>query len=184
MNFEDGFGLFAVNEHPDGRRWHTDAHWDGDPIDGADASYVLEFKPGTRHASWAEVRLGPRVVSLECGLQFSMQGLGYTHPTWGHGMYVGDDVRTYEALALADVDETAPFQQHVQTVCRCVGDDVRTYEALALADVDETAPFQQHVQTVCRCVRDDGAVGIGVLEQLIIGPHAPSGLHDLLDMHP
>jgi hypothetical protein len=48
---------------------------------------------------------------------------------------------------------------------------------------DEMAPFNQHVQTLCRATRDDGAEGIGILEQLIIGPHAPSGLNDLLDPH-
>jgi hypothetical protein len=152
LNFDDGFGLFAVNEHPDGRRWHSDAVWVTDEVAEVDASYELVFKPGTRHALAATVRLGGRSIELEPVMNFSMHGIGYTHPVWGHGMYVGDDVRTYEAFDLADVDEAAPFQQHVQAVCRLR--------------------------------RDDGATGIGILEQLIIGPHEPSGLTDLLDMHP
>ena len=149
LNFADGFGLFAVNEHPDGRRWHADGFWDGQEVD---ADYEVEWKSGTRHARWARITLGSRSVELEPVMQFSMQGIGYTHPVWGHGMYVGDDVRAYEAFALDEVDETAPFQQHIQALCRLR--------------------------------RDDGAEGLGILEQLVIGPHAPSGLTDLLDMHP
>jgi hypothetical protein len=149
LNFEDGFGLFCVNEHPDGRRWHADAFWDGDRVDG---SYEVAWKSGTRHAASAVVRLADMSVSMEPLLQFSMQGIGYTHPVWGHGMHVGDDVSTYEAFALDEIDETAPFQQHVQALCRLR--------------------------------RDDGAEGLGVLEQLVIGPHAPSGFASLLDMAP
>jgi hypothetical protein len=64
-----------------------------------------------------------------------------------------------------------------------VGDDVRAYDTIVTADADEMVPFNQHVQTLCRAQRDDGAAGIGILEQLIIGPHAPSGLTGLLDPH-
>lgn len=149
LNFEDGFGLFAVTEHPDGRRWHSDAVWDGEPVE---SSYTVTWKSGTRHAAAASITLGPHSFELEPVMQFSMQGIGYTHPTWGHAMYVGDDVRAYEAFPLADIDETAPFQQHIQALCR-----VR---------------------------RDDGAEGMGILEQLVFGPHAPSGFNDLLDMAP
>lgn len=44
-------------------------------------------------------------------------------------------------------------------------------------------PKHLHVQAVCRATCD-GHVGIGILEQLIIGPHAPSGLVELLDGAP
>jgi hypothetical protein len=153
LNFDDGFGLFSCNEHPDGRRWHGDGVWVADgEVTEVDSSYSIQWKPGTRHAAAATVVLGGRVVDLEPVVQFSMQGIGYSHPVWGHGMYVGDDVRAYEAVPLDEVDETAPFQQHIQAVCRL------------------------H--------RDDGAVGVGALEQLVFGPHAPSGFTDLLDMHP
>ena len=80
-----------------------------------------------------------------------MNGIGYTHPTDGHGNWLGPSYRNGESFAVADVDETIPFNQHVQAVCR-----VR---------------------------RDDGAEGVGILEQLIIGPHLPSGLTELFDMH-
>jgi hypothetical protein len=40
-----------------------------------------------------------------------------------------------------------------------------------------------HCQQVCR-VRNGEHVGIGVLEQLAIGPHAPTDLHDFMDGAP
>jgi hypothetical protein len=57
-------------------------------------------------------------------------------------------------------------------------------ETYVTADLDERDPFHQHIQELCRVRRDDGAEGIGILEQLIFGPHLPSGLTDILDMHP
>jgi hypothetical protein len=41
-------------------------------------------------------------------------------------------------------------------------------------------PRHLHIQAVCRATCD-GVQGIGILEQLVIGPHAPSGLRQLLD---
>ncbi|MEY3567556.1 MAG: hypothetical protein RLZ19_1570, partial [Actinomycetota bacterium] len=35
-------------------------------------------------------------------------------------------------------------------------------------------------QAVCRATCD-GVEGIGILEQLVVGPHAPSGFEQLLD---
>ncbi len=47
-------------------------------------------------------------------------------------------------------------------------------------DLDGLAPEQIHVQQVVRAKWED-RTGLGVLEQLVIGPHAPSGFADLLD---
>jgi hypothetical protein len=49
--------------------------------------------------------------------------------------------------------------------------------------LDEFAPLDPssiHVQTLCK-VRMGDRRGIGVLEQLAFGPHAPTGLTGLLD---
>lgn len=50
-------------------------------------------------------------------------------------------------------------------------------------DLDVLDPYGQHVQHVVRA-RVDGQVGVGTLEQIIFGPHRPSGFHDLLDVAP
>ena len=160
LNFDDGGFLFDVNEYADGTRWHHSAMWApagglDAPVESGRADYEFHYRSGTRHAEHFEIAFslpgGERRVALEPLFNFYMQGIGYTHPTWGHAYYVGDDVRAYDTMVTADTDEMAPFNQHVQTLCRAQ--------------------------------RDDGAVGMGILEQLVIGPHAPSGLSDLLDPH-
>jgi hypothetical protein len=49
-----------------------------------------------------------------------------------------------------------------------------------LDDLDPLAIENVHVEQACRLTAG-GRTGVGVLEQLIIGPHEPTGLHDLLD---
>jgi hypothetical protein len=65
-----------------------------------------------------------------------------------------------------------------------VGDDVRTYESWKVDEVDEQAFGNQHIQALVRAERDDGATGLGILEQLIFGPHQPSGFNDWFDFAP
>jgi hypothetical protein len=59
------------------------------------------------------------------------------------------------------------------------------FEAYALNDVDDA--MNLHIQAICD-VSMDGDYGQhegrGVLEQLILGPHSPSGFTELLDMAP
>jgi len=57
------------------------------------------------------------------------------------------------------------------------------YDTIDLATVDEAALLYLHIQAVSK-FRMRGKVGMGVLEQMIIGPHAPSGFKDLFDMAP
>ena len=164
LQFDDAGYLWDVNETPDGQTWHCEAMAspvsDGPdaldlPVEHAQPTYRFDFKPGTRHAAAFELRLqlpnGPRTLTLEPLYNFFMLGVGYGHPTQGHGMFLGESFRDADSWVVADVDETNPFHQHIQALCR-----VR---------------------------RDDGAEGIGILEQLIFGPHRPSGFTDLLDMH-
>jgi hypothetical protein len=53
-------------------------------------------------------------------------------------------------------------------------------ESWVVADLDPTDPRHIHVQQLCR-VRLGEHRGVGVLEQLVIGPHAPSGFESLFD---
>jgi hypothetical protein len=160
INFPDTNLLFDVNEHPDGTRWHHSAMSApvGDldsPVTSGSAAYSIDYRSGTRHVEAARIEFSfggsSTAVELTPISVFFMQGLGYTHPTWGHGMYRGEDARSYDRIELAGIDESIPYHQHAQTLCRAE--------------------------------RSDGSSGMGVFEQLIIGPHQPSGLTGLLDMH-
>jgi hypothetical protein len=72
----------------------------------------------TRHAKRAEIILkgaaGENRVELETLYNFYMHGIGYGHPKWGHGYWVGDDVSAYESFKLSDVNEADPMHQHIQ----------------------------------------------------------------------
>ena len=63
-------------------------------------------------------RAGESRIELKVLYNFYMQGIGYFHPKWGHGMYVGPDVSTYESFKTAEVDERDFFHQHIEAVCQ------------------------------------------------------------------
>ena len=63
------------------------------------------------------------------------------------------------------------------------GGDAQTSEEYDLSAIDDSKNL--HIQAVCSCQMEGelGArEGVGVLEQLILGPHAPSGFVGLGDL--
>ncbi|MFZ5670189.1 MAG: hypothetical protein ACOY4K_11895 [Pseudomonadota bacterium] len=164
-SFKDGGFFFHSNEDAVGRPWNTRAAWcpDGAGEDGFEhlnGAAKIAWRSNSRHAKHAVVTLTDDFgkpageVAFRPIFEFQMMGLGYTHPRWGHGQLHGELTVEREDIVLADCDPTLPFNLHVQ----------------ALSEVAFTAP--------------DGTTrtGRGVLEQLVIGPHAPSGFTGLLDM--
>ena len=80
-----------------------------------------------------------------------MCGLGYMHPDWGHGHDKGDNATHFDEYDLNE-DPGDPPYLHVQ--------------ALSSATLK---------------IGDKAYEGRGVLEQLILGAHEPSGFVDLFD---
>jgi len=161
LNFDDAVFLYDVNQDETGAAWHENAFLaslgDAEPEAMASATSHIVYKPGTRHAKSATLRLrrrsgGEIEIALEPQYQFFMSGLGYFNPEWAHGSYTGEDRTGYDVYDLATVDERLPIHLHVQAFCRA------------------------------RMVEDGRSRdGVGVLEQLVIGPHAPSGFREMLD---
>ena len=60
------------------------------------------------------------------------------------------------------------------------GEEVVGAEEWKLADVNPLDPRYIHIQELCRA-RMGEREGIGILEQLVIGPHQPSGFEGLFD---
>ncbi len=158
VNFDNLCTHFDVNEFASGERWHcvgkAGAPGPNELSNTNTVQYHLDMKPGTRHASQARISLHPAggtplELEFEPLYNFYMLGIGYGHPQWGHGMYVGDEAVDGESWNLADIDPSIPLYLHVQAVCRV------------------------------KCGKEHG---IGVLEQLIIGPHEPTGFRELFDM--
>lgn len=163
LNF-DSLSLYAhSNDDAAGVPWNRSAvlvdHASGTEQRLADPRFELSFLPGTRWAGAARLsaRLpgeGPVEVVLEADGRFQMSGIGYGHPTRGHGTFHGEESVTTEQVMLATVDPGVPLNAHVQALVRA---ELRLPSGRVHA-------------------------GRGVLEQLFIGPHAPSGLAGLFDV--
>lgn len=166
--FDDACTHFALNQEADGRTWHQSGAVvpvlsDGEPtLDpgrvqrSQQATFDVAWRPGARWAERFSTRLDmwngePVDVTYEPFLQFQMVGLGYRHPVWGHGRWVGRDESSRDEIVLADVVPQDHLMLHVQALARARWGD---------------------------------RVGVGVVEQLVIGPHAPSGLTGLIDGAP
>lgn len=150
--------FFHSNDDGEGHPWNRRAVIVGD--DGAEqhfdgAAFAAAWDAGTRRLARLDVDLGGgRMLALApSGPVFAMSGLGYTHPQWSHGLDHGP------ALAVA-------------------------HDSLAEAERSWSNPLAMHVQALVSAELTDGGTlhrGTGVLEQLFVGPHAPSGLTGLMD---
>jgi hypothetical protein len=161
LNFPSHQLYFHTNDDAAGTPWNRSLVLVG--IDGVerkawDVRGHVDFKPGTRHARAALVegmtKEGPVKVEMTVADTFFMQGIGYGHPTRAHGTFHGAHSVHHETIETARADEASLPLNHIQ----------------ALVTARLTLP-------------DDGSEdGRGVLEQLIIGPHAPSGFRELFDL--
>ena len=160
FNFENHAVFCHTNDDETGKAWNRRAvidHLGQARTEFEHPQFELTYTAGTRRLHSARIALSADAsLSIEpTGTKFYMSGLGYTHPTWGHG-------RDHGAL------ETA-------------------YDAIDLAAIDDAAPGQLHIQALARATLRTGAgehKGHGVLEQFLIGPHAPSGFKSILDGAP
>lgn len=160
LNFADHLLFFHSNDEGDGSPWNRSALLvpldGGAPVKLASPAASLRFKPGTRHAASATLEGGGVRVDLTVDSTFFMHGIGYSHPTRAHGTFHGEHSVHTENHACASLDEGILANNHIQ----------------ALVSATMTLP--------------DGSIrqGRGVLEQLIVGPHAPSGFTGLFDLAP
>ncbi len=158
-NFSEGSLFWHTNDDATGTPWNRRGVWapdqgEADHTEHTSASVV--WRSGTRHAASASASMGEWTFEWAPQSTFFMLGLGYGHPQWSHGLNHGALKVEREDFDLAAVDVTQPHHLHIQ----------------ALATVTARGPGG--------VVR----VGRGVLEQLVLGPHAPSGFAQVLDMAP
>lgn len=162
LNFDDRITLFHQNDDGEGETWNINGVMCG--LDGAEPEEMaksraeLTFVPGSRHAKSATIYFdhhkgGQTRIDLTPKWNFYMLGLGYGHPEWPHGGYKGPLVVGGESFKLSDIKSYAPPHLHIQ----------------AFVTAKMTLP--------------DGSTrdGCGILEQLIAGPHAPSGFKEAMD---
>jgi hypothetical protein len=156
-NFPSGSFFFHSNEDGEGEPWNRRGVWAPDggsrmhELDGC--RLAIEWKPGTRHARHAVVSWGDSEISYEPQFEFYMLGVGYGHPKWAHGLAQGRLEVEREDRKLAELDPRAPHHLHVQAISKVTWTNGR----------------------------GETQTGRAALEQLVIGPHEPSGFTEMLD---
>jgi len=166
MHFDDHCRFMALFERPDGERWYqstaiTPVLGAGDPVFGTPdvirhvphVDWAIDFAPGTRRSRSAEVT--------------------YRYPDRE------PEVVTFEALLdfqMKGIGYTHPLWGHGNWH----GEEATGADGWELASLDPLAPDNIHIEQVCR-VRLGDQEGVGILEQLIFGPHARAGFTDFLD---
>ena len=164
LNFPDRFMLYHNNAEASGKPWNTASVigmlGEAEPVHMASCTSKIIYKSGTRHARSATIETiapdgGAWRAELTPRFNFYMSGIGYMNPDWGHGHYKGENALGYDTYELATLNENDPRFWHVQAFC-----------------------------TARLFGPETERVGAGVLEQLVIGAHAPSGFKDLFDTAP
>ena len=159
LNFPDRAAFFHSNDDAQGSGWNRRAVVDSltsEARDYDDIDYEVQYRKGTRRVESLRVSLTPdgssQIVIQPIGPDFHMSGLGYTHPFWGHGMDHGGSEGAYDVIEAATALPQEQLHWHIQAFVRAT----------------LTVDGEEHH-------------GHGILEQLLIGPHAPSGFAELLD---
>jgi hypothetical protein len=161
VHFDDVCTLFDSNEDADGRPWHragtiARAEVDGTLESMATVAHRVRWEPGTRRARAAEITLAPHGdAPLTLGLE---------------------PILTFQMRGLGYLH---PEWGHGMWK----GEEAVGGERWRAADIDPLEPRHLHVQQLCRA-RLGVRQGLGVLEQLVLGPHAPSGFTGILDGAP
>ena len=136
--------FFHRNAHADGSDWNTRAVVapDGNGPEAfeehAQATMDAALAPGTRWPAGGTLRIGEEAFTFKPLARFQMRGLGYTSPTWGHGLDHGVLEVEREDIDLTGVDPARLDNFHVQQVCQVEGpggeQGVGVFEQLALGD--------------------------------------------------
>ncbi len=156
--------LFAhVNEDDDGVPWNhrislmMDGGEQGTAMHLSEGRFVVDWQIGKRHAR--AMHLNARDpsgrdhhVTWTPIAMFMMKGIGYGHPDWTHGEFKGELCVEREEIRPVSLDPLLLSHLHIQHIATA-----------------------QHEGGGAR------SDGIGIFEQLVIGPHRPSGFSGLND---
>jgi hypothetical protein len=165
LHFEDRFTHLALHEETDGSRWlETALVLDPIPSGAApwsragvrecsDVRYELEWEPGRREMKRAQ--------------------LAFTDPAEGEVRIELEKVFTFR---MRGIGYWHPNWAHGSNH----GELETGRESIKLDDFDPNDFSSNHIQTLV-IARMGNRTGVGVLEQLSVGPHTPTGLSGLFD---
>lgn len=129
LHFEDCCTHLAMFERADGDRWVEQAlivplSGNGEPEHLGRSEVELDWMPGTREISSARITPHKRdgsalaPIDFERILTFRMRGIGYMHPSFGHGTNHGELEVAAESIKADEFAPLDPSSIHVQTLCR------------------------------------------------------------------
>jgi hypothetical protein len=161
MSFEDRVVLFYLNEDADGKIWNRGCVMCHDGCAAQhlqDATIEVDYQPGTRWPSAALVTMtdgaaGKYTVQIKPGPKFFMTGIGYMNPEWGHGFNKGELAIGYDEIRGEEVSVCRPPHVYVE----------------AFSHISLTTSAGAVLQ------------GVGVIESLSIGQHAPTGFTGMFE---
>jgi hypothetical protein len=167
LQWDDHCTHFGVFEDETGFKWHQDAvvipaYASPDQIPGVTdpntrtfggCEYNVSYEPGTRRARSAEISLISKT-----------------------GERLDIELEPLICFRMKGIGYTHPEWGHGHWK----GELAIDAEAWKCDLLDPLALENVHVQQVVRA-RCDGREGVGVLEQIALGPHAPSGFKEFLD---
>ena len=167
--FEGMCTHLAVNDDASGRAWHKSAAVTGRfPVGSLDVSGVTDARGVHRPESiGVDIAWAP-------GTRWAKAMTATVQTSDG-----GEIVAVYEPtqrFQMSGLGYLHPEWNHGQWR----GELDETRDEIVLADVNPLDPTMVHVQQLCK-VSAAGEHGWGVLEQLVLGPHAPSGFTGVLD---
>jgi len=167
IHFDNHCTFFSVFENEHGWRWHEDGmivpayEVPGEIPDIEDPNadlarptgYDVRYEPGTRRAESAEIKLGSR-----------------------SGQNLTIELEPLLTFRMKGIGYQHPEWSHG----RWKGELAVEGEWWKVDDIKPMEFENLHIQQVMRATCD-GREGIGVMEQLCLGPHAPSGFTEFLD---
>lgn len=159
LHFDDFCTHMALHEYGDGRRWLETALLvpagdpPGQPVEWSDLQYEIDWEPGRREMRRAR--------------------LSATDPDGKRRVISAEKLYTFR---MRGIGYTHPYWGHGSAH----GEMEVGREDIALGDFDPLDISSIHIQNIVRA-EFEGHSGVGVVEQFVLGPHAPSGLTGFVD---
>lgn len=161
INWQDSVSLYHLNDDEIGCPWNTSGVFiptGGEEQAMAKVSSQIEYISGTRHAKQAWLRFEDRAGGVSEIVMTPRYHWYMKGVGYGHA-------------------EFSHGTYHGELDCH--------YEEYSLSEMDDGANL--HIQAICDVSMEGdlgSRTGRGVLEQLVAGPHAPSGFTGQMDMAP
>jgi hypothetical protein len=158
INLPSGSLFFHLNANPDGSAWNTRAAW---VPEGGTVSDITEGH-------------GSLTTQVEAGSRWPQSGTLALDVAGAPKQITLDAVQRFQMRGLGYTSPDWGHGQH-QGALKVEREDI------ALTELNPLQADNLHVQAICSAKSDTGETGVGIFEQLILGPYAPFGLSEYFD---